>query len=209
MNILLVVTTLIGACLVLIITLLNARKKIDNETSRKLVHIFHGLVVASWIYTANYTFIISAELLFLATVLIARKFNILTSLRDVKRRSWGDIFFPIGIISISLFEPQAEVFLIAILHLALADALAALVGSRLNQGRYLVFGQRKTLGGTLTFFIVSLMITSLIGQYFNADYTFVYIIAVGVLTSAIENISPFGSDNLTIPLIVIGLLTLL
>lgn len=190
--------------------LLRTRKIISNETSRKLMHMAHGLVVASWPFFTSYYFIIAAEVLFLAVVLIARVFKFLQPLRNVNRQSWGEFYFPLAVILLAAFSLPELIFVAAMLHLALADALATLIGVRSKKGIYHIFGQKKSVAGSLAFYFTSLTILAWLFRYSPSSYPLpdwpLALPALAVVATLTENISPYGSDNLTVPLVVVGLL---
>ena len=197
-----VLSSLIGAVTIVTSEILRTKKIISNESSRKVLHIAHGVVVASWVFVTNYVFIIAAEVLFLIAVMIARKIDVLQPLRTVGRSSWGDYFFPLGIIAVALISPSKVIFFVSILHLAVADALAALVGRKFKKGEYHVFGHRKTIAGTLTFLFVSLAILYYFQSNLIIGYSYTAIMVTAFIVTLAENISPYGSDNTTIPLVV-------
>ncbi len=207
----LLISSILGAIVVVTAEGLRIKKFISNETSRKVIHIAHGLVVAAWVFITSYTFIIAAELLFLLVVSVARYFKIMQPLRNVKRRSWGEFFFPIAVIIMALFSPPQLVFAAAMLHLGLADALATLVGRRFKTGIYYVLGHRKSIAGTAVFMATSLLIILWFIRFSPAGHSILYPLAVMLIPIAaalVENISPYGSDNLTIPLVVLVALSI-
>jgi phytol kinase len=205
-------SSLVGGSLVLTSEALRLRKLINRETSRKIIHITHSLVIVYWSFIATNSFIIAAEILFLIVVLLARKFSIMQPLRSVNRNSWGEIFFPFGVIGSLLLAPSNPVFLAAMLHLGLADALAALVGSRVKKGEYLIFSQRKTVAGTGTFFVVSLLIMFWLVRLSSTGYVhpslLFLLLFIPFIATFVENYSPYGSDNVSLPILVVCLLNL-
>jgi phytol kinase len=83
--------------------------------------------------------------------------------------------------------------------MSLADGLAAIVGVKFGASQaYRVFGARKSLAGSTTFFIVSLVL--LIGFSINQHQDFsplLVVIALGA--TVLENIAVRGLDNIVIP----------
>ncbi len=207
----LLMSSSIGGLLVIVAEALRIKKVLRNETSRKLIHIAHGLVVASWPFFTNYSFIITAEILFFVVVLLARTFRIMQPLRSVNRRSWGELFFPLGVIALALQRPSPGIFLVAMLHLALADAVATLVGQRAQKGRYYILGYQKSIAGSVAFYVASLgiMIGAITHLAVYPTRSMLFAVAVIPLAAMLtENFSPYGSDNFSVPLVVIWLLQL-
>ena len=96
----------------------------------------------------------------------------------------------------------------AILHLALADGLAAIVGQNFGDyWRYRVYGQVKTVVGTMTFWLVSLIILG-VGSLLapsSVDYSHfgLIIILLPPILSFVENFSIKGTDNITVPFVLL------
>ena len=197
---------LLGLSLVGLAYFLRGRKLIRNETARKLVHFAHALVVAGWPVFIGYWFVIVGELVFLTAVLIAQEYRLFHQLRQINRKTWGEFFFPLGVIVLAVIAPPTWIFVSALLLLGLADGAAALVGKRLKSKQYKIFGHKKTVAGSLAFFGVSVVVmaavlltsqTGLSGQRF-----WLVVLLIPFITTIPENLSPYGSDNLTVPIIV-------
>lgn len=205
----LVISTMIGGLIIIVAETLRLKKLISNESSRKSLHMAHGLVVITWAFITSYSFIVMAEAVFLLVVLLARYFKLMQPLRSVNRTSWGEVFFPLGVIGLALLMPSKVVFLVAMLHLGVADAVAALVGRRFKKGKYHVFSQRKTVAGSSAFFLTSLIIILGLLLFADQSYPVAALLIIPPITTLAENLSPYGSDNFTIPLLVAAWLRLL
>ncbi len=203
-------TAAIGVLAILLADALRHRHVIGNELARKSIHITHALIIGSWPFFTNYKIVIAAEVFSFGMVLLARVFKLFGPLREVKRLSWGEFFFPLAVIIMALLEPSQWLFLAAVLHFGLADGLAAIIGSRVKKGHYIIFGHRKSVVGTMVFWLVSLAIVSwfLYGQSGLDPQFWPVVITISTITAIIENISPWGSDNFTVPLAAYGLLAL-
>ncbi len=184
-------------------------KRIGGETARKIVHIVHGLYVVTWPFFVGWQSIIYLELAFLLLVVFERQFKIFGSQRAISRLSWGEVFYPIGIILLVITHQSRWVFVLAVLHLALADAFAALVGVKYGKNNtYKMLGQRKSVYGTLAFFVTSVLLVGaaqimLGGQLSDSARLALLVVPIG--TTLAENIGVFGIDNLLVPLVFIGL----
>ncbi|MEI6249470.1 MAG: hypothetical protein WCP00_02610 [bacterium] len=177
------------------------RKKKHSELSRKLIHILVGSFVAFWPYIMSVNSIRIISVLFTIVVFSSMKFNIFKSIHSVKRDSLGEIYFAISVGLITFINPSHLVYTISLLTMSLADGLAALVGTYYGMNRkYKVYGRAKTVLGSLTFFIVALVLILIYidktGHVFSLGY-----LAVAAGLTLIENISPKGMDNLLVPLV--------
>jgi dolichol kinase len=100
-----------------------------------------------------------------------------------------------------------------VLHLSLADGIAALVGVRyLKRFGYKVFGQPKTVIGTAVFFVTSLLIitaTMLTDPAAYGQNVQLVVLLLPLGATFIENIAIYGTDNLLVPAAVIVILNAL
>ncbi len=192
--------------------LLWQRKIIRGEAARKLAHIGIGSFIATWPLFLSYSEIQISLLVGLAGAVIVRHWVIFPSIFDVKRRSVGDVAAPIIILLIAFLEPANTIFAVTILHVAFADGMAALIGSRFgHKTAYNIMKQKKTLVGTMTFYVSSLMIMTAAAIFrpsIDPSEVLLYIVVIPLATTVVENVSPRGLDNISVPAVVIGLLLL-
>ncbi len=195
----------VGLLVLSLSELIRKRVGVRNEYSRKTYHIVHAILISMAPFLVSYKIIIGLELLLFVEMLIIRKFKLLPWLYDVGRISWGDFFTVAGVVSVSLLKPDPWVFLAAMLHLGFADTLAALVGKRYGQSTsYKIFGQTKSLAGSLAFYVVSLFITLVALQFTPLQHhSLSIVLLLPPLVTLAENLSPFGSDNFIIPIVVV------
>ncbi len=191
----------------LLVEALHARGIISTELSRKILHLVAGLVLVIWPFFISWKSIVIIETIFIAVVGITRWLKMFGSQHGINRVTWGEFFFPIGVIlAITLGAPR-WVFILAILHLGLADSAAALVGTRYGKtNSYKVFGQKKSLAGSLAFFVVSVMLVGAVLIIAPNDLTSVStlpLLLLPFMTTLSENLGAYGTDNLLIPLTVV------
>jgi phytol kinase len=181
-------------------------KLLKGEFQRKFVHITGGTFSAFWPWLVSWRTIQLLGLSMLIGVL-ANRYRKFSHFADgVRRETYGDIFSPLAIIICATLTKEPVFFAIAILHLSLADGLAAVIGVRFGKKwKYrLLFRQTKTVIGSMTFWLVSLAILGG-GIPYAADlisyetYAMLILILPPTLM-VIENLSPFGSDNITVPI---------
>ena len=184
--------------------------RVKGETGRKLVHISVGSFVAFWPYFMTWRQIQFMALAFLVVVVLSQQRNIFKSIHQVRRRTWGEIFFPIGIGLAAFIEPSPLIFAAAILHLSLADGLAAVVGCRYGMGhQYKVHNYEKTIAGSLTFWLISTVIvalTVLVSAHAIDPLLLPVVVLLPMAATLVENFSPGGIDNVFVPLLVIVVL---
>ncbi len=205
----LIVVSIIIFLLVLVTEILWRSKHYSNELTRKFIHISLGTFAAfwPWFLSWNQIYILAGGAF--ALLLISRSLTIFKTLHIINRKSFGELFSVLAIGITALTTHNRYIFMAAMLNLSLADGLAAVVGSQAPKGwQYRVFGQRKSLPGTLAFLICSIGI--LLAYSFVAPHPspFVLLLPVAGVACLVENIGIWGSDNVLIPLTVAVLLSL-
>jgi phytol kinase len=192
----------------------------DNEQLRKLVHLLHGVGIAALAFVVPLNFIIIMEIIFFLSMIIARYvaehftripwIKYLNRMYSVGRLSFGEFFYPISVVILVFIAESKWEFAAAILILGIADAIAAVVGKRFGAGNsYLVFGQKKSVAGSIAFLLVTLVIIwGYVGLHSAAlgDVSIGLILLTTILVTAAENLGVYGSDNLLIPLVAVLLL---
>lgn len=192
---------------------LSQAKILRAENRRKFVHIAAGIFIAFWPWLISWRSIEVLGLLMFAVVALNRRLRIFGFVKSVKRLTYGDMFYALSVSVCALLTTSKIFFAIAILHLALADSLAAIVGKNFgSRWKYKVFHQAKTVLGSMTFWVASLYILG-IGTLFAHDQIgfhqyAVLILAMPPTLTLLENLSPVGLDNLVVPIAVILALNL-
>ena len=178
------------------------------ELVRKLLHIGMGLITLSfpWLFAQSWPVILLA--LLAVAVLLAVKFFKTESLANVvhgvARESLGEIYFPVAIAVLFALSHQTPLlYIIPVLILTLADAVAALIGVRYGQVKYTTAEGLKSTEGSIAFFtvallscLVPLLLFSKVGR---AELLLISLI-IATLVMYIEALSWKGLDNLFIPL---------
>ena len=184
-----------------------------SETTRKLVHIATGVYVAFWPLFLSFAQIQLLSLVLCTVVFASKKFHVFRSIHSVRRKTYGEILFPLGIFVAATFASSGWIYMAAVLHLSVADGLAGLIGTRyLKRSKYVIAGNTKTIVGTAVFFAVSLGILASIMLADPAAYGNHVMLVLAVLpmvTTLLENISPYGTDNLSVPMVVVLILNMM
>lgn len=187
------------------------RNKLKGEKARKLVHITIAVYASTWAFYLNNQLIILISLILIASVVIAQKKRILKSMKSVGRVTYGEVWYPIGIGVSALLFHNPYVYMLAILHMGLADGLAAVVGKSMgkNARRYKIAGTTKSIAGSLVFFATSFIVyfgyweifADQSALYASAMLVFVVSLSSALLVTITEVIAPKGSDNIIVPVI--------
>ena len=189
----------------MLITATFCRNKFPNqqELSRKIVHIGTGPVIplAWWIGIPAGLAIAVSSIITLG-LLINHQLRFIPAMEDVPRQTYGTIAYGLSItILLILFWSQNPAAVsIGVLTMAFGDGLAGLIGRQVKSPSWTILNQRKSIAGTLTMAITGsillVLITTLSGQHLEP----LQIIGITSLAVSLEQISPWGIDNLTVPI---------
>ena len=177
----------------------------QRELSRKIVHIGTGAVVplAWWFAIPAAIALPFAAIVTLATA-INQQWRLIPAVEDVDRDSYGTTAYGISITTLLLlfWEQQPEAVCAGVLVMACGDGLAGLVGRSVASPRWSVLGQTKSLVGTTTMLAVSfgvlLALAATTGPVVNGSTA----LLLAAVATGLEQISPAGIDNLSVPLTV-------
>lgn len=200
---------LFGIFIILVAAEVLWRKKIlGGEAQRKFVHIFAGSFIAFWPWFVSWRAIQLMGAAMLAGVLINRRLKFLHSPNGLRVKFYSDCYYAVAIIICALLTTHKAFFAVAILTLALADGFAAITGRTVGKKwGYKVFGQTKTVIGSMVFWLVAMCVLgvgiALIGDSISfAKYALLVIFLPPVLT-ILENVAISGTDNIVIPIAVL------
>lgn len=185
--------------------------QLEPETARKSIHIIVGSFIAFWpLYMSWQTIQLLCLAMFLG-VLTSYQFGVFGAIHKVKRRTSGELWYPLGIGLASLLTIQPWIFTVAILHLSLADGFAAVVGKKYAIRHYQIGLHTRSFLGSFTFLMISLGLCMFAFFVLRGELPGVSLAVFAVapfLFTAVESISRHGLDNVFIPLSVVVVLGL-
>ena len=177
----------------------------QRELSRKIVHIGTGAVIpmAWWFAIPAVIAIPFAGVVTLATA-INQHWRLIPAVEDVDRNSYGTTAYGLAITALLVmyWPHQPEAVCAGVLVMACGDGLAGLIGRAVTSPRWTVAGQTKSLAGTATMLTVSfgvlLALTITDGSGVNGTGA----LLLAAVATGLEQVSPAGIDNLSVPLAV-------
>jgi len=188
--------------LIAVSEILWRHRDIDPEYTRKFIHISVGTFVAFWPLFLTKNEIVALSAAFVVVVALSSYFNLFTVIHSVQRPTWGEVFFALSVGVLAYVADNGWIYLAALLHMSLADGLAALIGTKYgHRTRYYVFGHAKSVVGTVTFIVVSAVIFAGFFKFTPNPFT-LWFIPITLTAAFIENIAVRGFDNLLVPLLV-------
>lgn len=183
----------------------RARLNLAPELTRKTIHIVSGTLACTfpWVFHSAQPIAmlaISMSLLFLAS----RYFKWLPSLFGINRRSGGDLYFIFSVWALFVLTTDHRLYyVISLLTLSVADALAALLGKTYQKITYAVEEHFKSLEGSAVFFLATFLcvhIPLLVFSDIGRLESILIALELAILVTSLESISLGGIDNLIIPL---------
>lgn len=205
--------------------------RISPAVTRKVVHIgvAHWWILAM-IFFDRWEFAIVGPAAFILINLASYLFRLFPAMEHEKRsRNLGTVYFPVALLACVLLTWAGPIPVwvggLAILVLGWGDGLASVVGEGRRSGSLTVLGNRKSIAGTATMFVASTVVITVFVLLFlapgplahtaSASVTWlaagdpvvwtivVRILATALLATLVELVTPFGLDNLSVPLVTI------
>ncbi len=203
-----IAVVLVTFCILVFAEWLSRAKEIHAELTRKLVHVAVGSFVAFWPFFLSWRSIQLLSLAFFVVVALSVKLNIFRSIHAVKRNMTGELLFAIVIGMLALISTTKWVFMAAMLHLSIADGLAAVIGLGWGDSNsYKVFGKTKSIAGSTAFWISSFCILIAYVTFSHSTTSFTTVLWLPFLATAAENLAVQGTDNLVMPMLIAVVLT--
>lgn len=174
------------------------------EVTRKFIHISVAAYAASWPFFMEWSQIQLMSLLMFTGIVLSRFLHLFRAIHGVKRRTWGELFFAMGIGVAAVLCDREWGFAAAMLIMGVADGFAALVGTLVDKvHRYRILGHHKSREGTLTFLVFTLLILIICNAFGNLGLGVAEIAGIALFAALLENVAVAGTDNLFVPLAIV------
>ena len=186
--------------LFLLIDFLQKRVYTTVSWSRKATHIASGVIIMLFPSYLTKWQIVAMAGSFVVFLFVSKVKKIL-SLHNIKRVSWGEVYYPasIGILSLLCLPNFEKAFYAGVLCLSLSDAFAAMVGGAAPIKTFKFGKHTKTLGGVIGFFVTTLSIFLIL--FIPHGVHFAVLIAIACVLAFVELLSFYGTDNLAVPIV--------
>lgn len=194
--------------------------RIKAEYTRIFSHVFAGFISMLMVFHfESKWYMISICIQSVLFMYLTKRLGLFDSHNKVKRTTLGSPMFFIGILTAYIISiictGDISVYFLSVLVLTVSDPVACIIGVGRNSGFWPVFlpgnNSPKTIVGSAGFLFSSFVIlyAGLTFLHFNSSINLLIISLTTALIAAItEAVSPIGTDNLTIPLIVSVSLTI-
>ena len=175
----------------------------QKELGRKVIHIGTGAVVPlAWLFEIPSVIAIPCAAVITLITAINHQWRFIAAIEEVDRNSYGTIAYGLAItILLVLFWPdRPDAATAGVLVMALGDGLAGLIGRQLKTPQWVIFEQTKSIAGTTTMAVVSMLVLIIMSTITNQIISAPIAIAIALGATGLEQISMRGVDNLTVPL---------
>lgn len=195
--------------LALVAMVVRRRWPLQPEWSRKVVHIGGGAVVPlAWATGIDRWLALGAAALITLLAAFNHRQRVLPAIEDVGRDSFGTVAYGLSITLLLawLWPDRADAVSAGVLVMAVGDGVAGLVGPLVPSPTWRVLGERRSLAGTGSMALASLVVLLLLSLVLMpaAPEPVMLLAMVGTAT-ALEQVALLGVDNLSVPLAVAAL----
>ena len=185
-------------------------EKSGQEASRKFIHIMlSNWWIIAMVFFTNLWWASVLPAMFIVINYISLKKDVIKVMEreegDENKDSFGTVYYAISLFILALitFGPMHNplVGLCGIIVMGYGDGLAAVIGKAIKSKEYKVGSNTKSVAGSLTMFVVTLLVVAGFFYYFTVPHWILKSIFISALITIIEAISIKGTDNLTVPLL--------
>lgn len=181
------------------------------EITRKTAHTTATLFSLIFLTTfQSYWYVVILGVVFFLLLIISKKLGLFQSIFGVERKTAGSYLLPLAICSLFVIAKETDnqlLFILPILILGISDPLAGLFGTMYgDRSRKIVFFQHefdKTMIGSSVFCCSAFVIALLVLPFFAFTGFQLLIVSIGlaILATVVEFFSSYGTDNITVPLV--------
>ena len=174
----------------------------NKEALRKIIHIGMGplIPIAQYLQidqksALTFTAIISI------LIFLNYSYKFFPSIEDVDRKSFGTLFYCISLFILIFFfwEKDPYALMAGFFIMSFGDGLAGLIGKNLKSKNWIFFKQKKSLFGTATMFLTSLLVVCSLAYIQKYNFN-INLLMIAFIATTLEQFSVIGIDNLLVPI---------
>ncbi len=189
--------------------LLSLSKMLSSESSRKFIHIGVSnwwFILITYFDSLSYALIGPLTFIVLNTIVVYTNLATLVGISE-ERRNMGLIYYPISLTILVILGFNGIFPLwacgIGIIVMGYGDGLAAVIGGRWGKRR--IWG-RKTQLGTLVMALVTFIVLIFFSVWYNLKGVWSFpwwfsLILIAATVALTEAYTPYGLDNISVPLV--------
>ncbi len=174
----------------------------SKEIVRKIIHIGIGplIPIAQFLKINQNSALIFTGIVSLM-VFINYNYKLFSTIEDVERKSYGTLFYCLSLFILICFfwDKDPYALISGFFIMTFGDGLAGLIGKSFNSKSWIFFKQKKSLYGTITMFLTSLIVVCSIGYSQQNSLNLNYF-TIAFLATLLEQFSVLGIDNFIVPI---------
>ncbi len=186
----------------------------DDEVSRKIVHVSVAFAyIPMYLFLRGTWHFIVPTAVFIVLNAVSYRKNLFAAMErtDESKKSLGTVYYAVSMTvmgALCVLVPRClPCYAMGVFCMALGDGFAPVFGA-IRRGNRRLLGER-TLYGTISVFVICLIVAIVISAIFRMGLPAWAIGLIALAAAALELIGSRGLDNLTLPLGVFLLSTLL
>lgn len=186
--------------------IITRKFRLPTAYTRRFIHIGTALVAGLAPLYATRDQLILVCVIFIIMLLVGRSYKLFSAIHTTDRKSFGDIYLPLGVIlSALIFLPHdTQAFQFGILIMGISDAVAGFIGEKFGKHTIKVYNNKKSMEGSFAFFICSFLLTVAFFPFIGYE---IFIIPIILMMTELGLVH--GFDNLVLPIIAAFLAKLL
>ena len=186
--------------------------KINAEYSRKVIHIMLSIFYfIALLYFTEWYFACFGPFIFIFVNYFSVKYRyiklMLRNQNKFEKRGgddYGTVYYAISLTLITIYSwkiNKPEIGLCPFLSMAIGDGFACVFGRSIKSRTFIIFESKKSLVGCFTMFFSCFLIYEIFFLYFEINKGIIKAFFMGIISMILEMISPYSTDNLTVPIV--------
>ena len=174
----------------------------NKEALRKIIHIGMGplIPIAQYLQIDQNSALIFTAIISIL-IFLNYSYKFFPSIEDVDRKSFGTLFYCISLFILIFFfwEKDPYALMAGFFIMTFGDGLAGLIGKNLKSKNWIFFKQKKSLFGTATMFLTSLLVVCSLAYIQKYNFN-INLLMIAFIATTLEQFSVIGIDNLLVPI---------
>jgi phytol kinase len=182
------------------VEVITRKTKVSKEISRKTIHVIAGISAALLPLVLSFHEILYLSSLFLLLMLLSKKINLFSSIHEVKRQTYGEVYFPLAVFIMAAVFPHQVFYMYGLLIMAVSDGSASIIGQKYGRKKYKLGLSEKSYIGSLTFLVstVAIGIISFIAIGAGIAQAIYFSFLIAIILTLTEGLLSYGLDNLVV-----------
>ena len=174
----------------------------NKEALRKIIHIGMGpLIPIAQYLQIDQKSALTFTAIIAILIFLNYSYKFFPSIEDVDRKSFGTLFYCISLFILIFFfwEKDPYALMAGFFIMTFGDGLAGLIGKNFKSKNWIFFKQKKSLFGTATMFLTSLLVVCSLAYIQKYNFN-INLLMIAFIATTLEQFSIIGIDNLLVPL---------